>query len=104
MFINLTPHVVILPNGDRIPSSGVVRCPEKTIPVKEHNGVILCTRSYGRVTLPEPKSDTIYLVSSYVRVRHPERTDLATPSDLERDGNGNIIRARSLIVNRERIA
>jgi len=58
------------------------------------------TTSYGRVEgLPEPETGVLYLVSAVVRAAVPGRADVASPGDLVRDGEGNVIGCRHLILN-----
>lgn len=100
--VNLTPHPIRIVNSEvrEIPSSGVVRISEVTIQVGDVDGIPLVRKTYGQAEgLPEPQPDTLYIVSTMVRAAHPERTDLASPGDLVRDEQGNVIGCRNLIVN-----
>lgn len=52
---------------------------------------------FGEVQdLHEQKDGTVYLVSSLVAQRVPERRDVFIPSESVRDSAGRIIRCRSL--------
>lgn len=99
MFINLTRHEVVI-GEKRFPSAGVVRCSEVISPVGEHDGVPLVRRVFGTLeNLPKPQEGVIYIVSTLVRLQHPNRKDLASPADLERDERGNVVFARVLVIN-----
>lgn len=100
--INLTPHTIKIINSEvrEIPSSGTVRISEVTVPVGEIDGIALVKKTYGKAEgLPEPQEDTLYIVSAMVRTAYPERNDLASPGDLVRDEQGNVIGCRNLVVN-----
>ena len=100
--VNLKPHTIKIINSEirEIPSSGTVRISEVSVPVGEIDGILLVKKTYGRAEgLPEPQPDTIYIVSAMVRAAYPERTDLASPGDLVRNEQGNVIGCRNLIVN-----
>ena len=107
--INLTPHNVnvVLHNGNvvTIPSSGVVaRCAQQTEQVGtiDYAGteIPLTVTSYGEVVdLPEPRTNTYYVVSRLVMSAASGRTDLLCPNGLVRDDNGNIIGCESLANN-----
>lgn len=100
MFINLTSHRICFEDGRTIPSSGIIRCSEVIVPAGEHDDIPLIRRTFGAVeNLPEPKEGVIYIVSILVRISHPERTDLASPGQLERDSFGNIICVKELVIN-----
>lgn len=52
---------------------------------------------FGEVEgLPEPKENTIYIVSSLVAQAVPDREDVFFPDDIVRDEQGNIIGCRAL--------
>ncbi len=102
--INLTPHAVIFPNRSpsiTIESSGqVARCKELTSSRGKFAGIPLVITNYGNVeNLPEPEEDTLYIVSMLVRMALSNRKDLASPGELIRDDNGQIVGAQNLIVN-----
>lgn len=57
----------------------------------------MTTTSYGDVeNLPAPEPETIYVVSSIVAQRVPERNDVYIPNESVRDESGRIIGCRSL--------
>ncbi len=88
-FINLTPHALVIRLGDRdivVPASGQqARVASRAISagtVTEVGGleVPLFRNEYGNVEgLPEPQTDTIYLVSAMVLGRVKGRQDVAAP-------------------------
>lgn len=98
---NLTPHsiVVILSNDIRYvitPSDSVARCSSSTEVIGEVNGVPLTRTIYGEVVgLPQPKENTIYIVSTLVAQACPDRDDLFIPNEIVRDTNGKIIGCKS---------
>ena len=103
MFINLTPHEIVLKNSETTiipPSGNVARCAVTSIHVGTIEGIQLCQNIFGEVEdLPSPVEGTIFLVSALVRLAVPTRKDVASPGDLVRDDSGKITGCRSLIVN-----
>jgi hypothetical protein len=101
--INLTPHTinVVLDNKTiEIPSSGVARCSQTTVPVGEINGIPLTSTTFGEVIdLPEPTEDTLFVVSRLIMSACPTRTDLLVPNDMVRDEEGKVIGCKSFAVN-----
>lgn len=104
--VNLTPHTINFVGKDNtivatIPSSGVARATQRReiVDTIVANGITLpiarCT--YGDVQgLPEPKDDTIYVVSAITAQAVPEREDVFIVDDSVRDENGRIIGVRGL--------
>jgi hypothetical protein len=101
--INLTPHTVKLVNELgvlELYSQGVARVSSTQTEVGRVIGVPVVKATFGEVTgLPEPVEGTMYVVSALVRGALPNRTDLASPGDPVRDEAGNVVGAKSLIVN-----
>ena len=103
--INLTPHSVniISDNGNVItfePSGTVARCSQKTVVTGNINNIPLTKTSFGDVIdLPNPQSDTIFIVSRLVINACPDRGDLVVPNDIVRDDSGNIIGCKSFAKN-----
>ena len=93
-YINLTPHSINLIGVGELPSSGLARVKDTLT-----GDGILKIRTYGAIEgLPEPKDGTIYIVSSMVMslaIKHG-RTDVYSPSDFVRDGDGKIVGCKSL--------
>ena len=102
--INLTPHEVIL-CGQHIPVSGqqarvsMTRHQTGTIEV-DGKSVPTYSTTFGAVVGLQPEQDGIgYIVSAMVRDAAPERRDLYSPADLQRDSSGNVIGCNSLDAN-----
>ena len=101
---NYTPHTALTyrPEGGEavvLPQLGSARCAEEYLPAgKFHDGDLpLTLMRYGEVTgLPDPQPGTVFVVSQLVVNALPERTDLAFPAGLVRDGEGTIIGFRYL--------
>lgn len=103
--VNLTPHVInVILEGSALalPTSGqVARVSSKSEKVGEAAGVPLFATTFGEVVdLPQPEEGVLYVVSAMVRAALSSRTDLASPGDPVRDGEGKVIGCRGLIVNR----
>ena len=101
--INLTPHDInfVTENGDEIatikPSGSLARVTATTVTIGSLNGIPVTQTVYGEVEgLPDPTTDTIYIVSSLVASRVPERNDVFIPNESIRDDKGRIIGCRSL--------
>lgn len=102
--INLTPHAInfLTPKGEVIiipPSGTVARLSVRTETIGEINGIPVTTSVFGEVEgLPAPATDTIFVVSSLVAGRVPERSgkDVFIPNESVRDENGRIVGCKSL--------
>uniref|UniRef100_A0A6M3X4L9 Uncharacterized protein n=1 Tax=viral metagenome TaxID=1070528 RepID=A0A6M3X4L9_9ZZZZ len=106
MIKNLTPHRITISNKDQsimltLPSEdNPARCLEITKDHGEFDGFPLVTKSFGKVeNLPDPEPDVLYIVSKMIRDACPDRNDIASPGDLFRDENGEVMWAGSLVVN-----
>lgn len=103
--VNLTGHDinvggVDIPAENRFPA----RCYENVTDMGYFAGVPLVVKDYGRVVgLPDPQPGVIYIVSNIVRVANPERDDLASPGRKMVDGEGDLLGAIDLVVNKSRI-
>ena len=109
--VNLTPHEVVIhdyPYMTTVATSGTIaRVAQKTWAVKTAWDAMSSTQcipivrsEYGPVEgLPEPVEDTIYIVSSMVRLALPTRSDIASPANLVRDEAGKIIGCKGLEIN-----
>ena len=103
-FVNLTPHAVnFVLDDDKtftvMPSGSVARLTVSTKTISNIDGVPVTTSVFGDVeNLPEPKDDTIFIVSSLVASRVPERSgiDVFIPNEAVRDDSGRIVGCRSL--------
>jgi len=106
-FVNLTPHEVVVFDSTgqniilRIPPSGqVARVSVASEVVGEVNGIPIRKTVYGDILdLPEPRSNTIYIVSTIVLIAAKEkgiyRRDLiapdTNPDSVIRDPQGRVI-------------
>lgn len=101
-FVNLTPHTItfVRDNGTSLAvgaSGEVARVTTKSVVVDTIDGIPVTQTEYGPIeNLPDPQENTIYLVSSLVAQRCPDRTDVLVPSDFIRDEGGNIIGCKAL--------
>ena len=101
--INLTPHAInfVREDGSPIltvePSGSLARVSVHTETTGEIAGIPATKSVYGKVEgLPEPEEGTIYIVSSLVAGRVPERKDVFIPNESVRDEKGRIIGCKSL--------
>lgn len=99
--VNLTPHRVNIVKSDNeiisLESEGQVRCAQANKKVGEIDGIPVIQSCYGAVIgLPEPKQDTVYIVSSICAQRIYGRSDVFVVADTVRDTRGKIIGCRSL--------
>lgn len=110
--VNLTPHAITIVsdggNSVTVPPSGeVARVTTTTRRLGSSGGVQFFAQETGETTglPPEVPSEhgghlRVFIVSSLVRLAHPERRDLASPGELIRDKSGQPIGCRGLILNR----
>ena len=106
--VNLTPHALNLmpagPTGPAVtipPSGQVARCAVDRVQVDTVtvDGISIPVNQtrFGAVSdLPDPRPDTIYVVSAIVAQAVPDRWDVFIPDDVVRDDQGRIIGARAL--------
>ncbi len=106
--VNLTPHPLnLMPQGPdgptvTIPPSGIVaRCAVHRVQVDTVtvDGITVPVNQtrFGQVSgLPDPKPDTIFVVSALVAQAVPNRPDVFIVDDAIRDEQGRIIGARAL--------
>jgi len=111
---NYTPHTVTLLGPAplsyvrmRFDSIGVARCAEIIEQLTPFtwdsfgdsgmtDSLPRVSKRFGDVTgLPEPKDNILYIVSQIVADACPNRCDLLVPSDIIRDGAGQVIGCRS---------
>jgi hypothetical protein len=84
-FVNLTPQRVTIVSSEGVEyefqSEGIASVSETGTPVmRVHAGIEIREPQYGEVVgLPEPRTGVVYIVSTAVRERLPQRTDLASP-------------------------
>lgn len=98
--VNLTPHAISI--GDRTisPSGTIARVSVSLSPAGDLDGIPLVHGTYGEVTgLPYSQKGVLLIVSALVRCALPNRKDLASPADLVRNDQGQIVGARALEIN-----
>lgn len=102
-FTNLTPHAItfLAEDGSVLrtvePSDTLARVSTKTVTIGDIDGIPVTATEFGEVEgLPEPEDGTIYIVSSLVAQRVPNRGDVFIPNESVRDDKGRIIGCRSL--------
>lgn len=101
-FINLTPHAINFIKEDgstlTIPASGTLaRMTTLTVVTGEIDGIPITETVFGKVEgLPAPSEGNIFIVSSLVAQRVPDRNDVFIPSESVRDEQGRIIGCKSL--------
>lgn len=93
--VNLTPHAVNLCDEDgnifaTYPASGTVaRCEKSQVQVGTLNGTPIFSVKMGEVyDLPEPRDNTVFIVSRITADAVPERTDVFCTNGLVRDDDG----------------
>ena len=107
--MNLTPHALTIISGENnmqklvVEPSGIVARvaahTENIGNITTDNGFVipLTTTVFGQVEgLPAPETGTIYVVSSLVAGRVPDRKDVFIPNESIRDDKGRIIGCLSL--------
>ena len=113
--INLTPHEINIHLGavDYDTGKNVLVLPKAEVPARcstsltfsgmvgERGNVPTFITDYGDVTgLPEPRKNTLLVVSFIVQNALPERFDLATPGEAVRDADGKVIGCKGLNIRR----
>ena len=77
-FVNCTPHDIKLNDGTIFAASGVVARVSASYTEFDENGI--CQQVFGDVTgLPEPKENTVYIVSALV-LAATDRQDVVAPA------------------------
>lgn len=108
---NCTPHAVKIVDNEGnvvkeyLPSGMTIRLSQETVVVGDIDGVSLTRTVYGEpqlvtetgtLPLPEPKEDTLYLVSAMIKSALPEREDMLVPAEQVRNDQGQVIGCKSL--------
>lgn len=100
--VNCTPHSIsILNHGtgefETINASGILPRVSQTVEeIGKLGNYTLTQNTYGEVTnLPEPESNTFFIVSMMVKNACPERKDLLAVNETVRDSEGRIVGAKS---------
>lgn len=107
--INLTPHSISFFTDDNvtleIPASGIIaRVSTVSEKVGYINNIPIVRVKYGEIVgLPEPKEETIYIVSSIVlSALSGSRLDVVSPdtspASAVRDADGKIIGVRAVMI------
>lgn len=102
MFMNLTPHAVIVVNdyGDDTiiePSGLVARINSKDMVIGHINGVPITRKRFEEIEgLPQPEKNLYFIVSYMIAARCKDRDDLLVPNELIKDRYGRVIGCRSL--------
>lgn len=92
-YINLTPHAIVLNDGRRFePCGEIARVTASFTDIKDD----VCEQVFGEVqNLPDPKPDTMYIVSGMVLAACKHRMDVAAPAtghpDTVRNDKGHIV-------------
>jgi hypothetical protein len=100
MFVNLTPHDIVLNNGTVFSKSGTVARVAVTHGPFDQNGI--CRTQYGEVVgLPSPVQGLFYIVSAIVLAASKGREDLVAPAtghpDCVRNTAGQIVSVPGLV-------
>lgn len=102
--VNLTPHAinVVCETITRtiVPSGAVARVSTVSVKVCEIDGFPIYQTQYGELEgLPEPKADTMYIVSAMAAAaaKAAGRDDILSPGELIRDENGQPVGCRGLV-------
>ena len=99
--INLTPHTLNFVFDEKTidiePSGSIARVSTKDTMMNPINGIPVFRTEYGEIeNLPDPCEGTVYVVSSLVAARCPERDDVFVPGRPIRDEQGRIIGSAGL--------
>lgn len=101
--INLTPHTINFVDTDGIsivvvePSGKIARVNTTTVTIGEIDGIPVTETQFSEVEdLPDEEPGKIFIVSSIVAERVPEREDVFVPNESVRDDKGRIVGCRSL--------
>ena len=102
-FVNLmSQDITIVDNSGKIvavikTSGNIARVETKTVKTGEINGIPVTMTEFGKLMgLPEPKDDTILIVSTLVAQACKDREDVFIPNEPLRDEQGNCIGYKSL--------
>lgn len=101
--INLTPHAIAMSDGTIFePSGQVARVTVHQTDAGTIAGIPVKTQTFGEiVNLPEPKNNTVYIVSSIVltAAKNAGRTDVVAPdtANAVRNDQGHIISVHGFV-------
>jgi hypothetical protein len=97
--VNLTPHEINIvgeQNRNILPSGQVARVTEEIKRVGTVDGIPIIHKTFGEVEgLPEPQSDTVFIVSLLV-AQAAKRIDVLAIGETVRNEKGQVIGAKSL--------
>jgi len=94
--INLTPHEINIMGIEPIPSHGLVRVTETSHIVDTVNGIDISVKKYGMVEgMPEPQTDTVFVVSLMVAQQLTHRDDILIIGDTIRNEKGQVVGAKN---------
>jgi len=93
MFVNLTPHAIVLNSGTTFAPSGKVARVSSSHTTFDSDGI--CSVTFGDVTdLPDPVPGTFYIVSALVAAA-AKRADVVSPAS----GHPDVVRSNGQIVS-----
>jgi hypothetical protein len=82
------------------PTGEIARVSIENQLVSNAEGIEIYQSQYGQVEgLPAPEEGTVFIVSTLVRARVPERSDVASPGNLVRNDAGQPIGCQGLVIN-----
>ena len=100
--VNLTPHEITEAESgiSFSPSGQVARVETESKKIEKIGGIQLYSRSFGQVIdLPEPRPNTLLIVSALVLEAAKNRQDLLAPGELVRDEKGRPIGCKGFVKN-----
>jgi hypothetical protein len=101
---NLTPHTLNIKNVDGAivniaPSGAIARVGTTRVASDIIAGLRIYNVDFGEIEgLPEPQTNTIYVVSALVQAR-TNRMDVFAPGEVLRDGRGRVVGCIGLTAN-----
>ena len=106
-FVNLTSHEIVIQDTEGTiivvePSGIVARVSQKNIPLTTIQNIPVSEVVYGDIELPEPKLDTMYIVSAIVASfpQCAQRADVVAPDTgptVIRNEAGHVAAVRGLV-------
>ncbi len=105
LFLNMTSHIInVVGNNDAVasfkPSGEVARVAVELQEVDVVDGVSVFVQEVGEVfSLPSSSDNTVFIVSTMVRLACPDRKDLMSPASLILNGDGQPVGCRGFVRN-----
>ncbi len=98
MFVNLTPHRLVVVDGPTIePSGEIARVDASHVVIDHVDGVNIFAVHFGDVVgMPVAQDGVVFVVSALVAMR-VRRPDVMSPGQLVRDSQGRVIGCEGLI-------